>query len=57
MKVIDFVPKDKNKLNWVEIEEAFAYISKTSKIYYDTLIKEGFTAQQALQIVSAHKWF
>ena len=57
MKVIDFVPKDKNSLNWAEIAEAFAQISKTSKIYYDSLVKEGFTSQQALQIVAAHKWF
>lgn len=57
MKIVDFVPKDKNSLNWKEIEEGFTQISKMSKIYYDNLIQEGFTSQQALQIVSTHKWF
>lgn len=57
MKVIDFVPKDKNSLNWAELAEALVQVSKASKIYYDSLVKEGFTSQQALQIVAAHKWF
>lgn len=48
MKDIDFAPKDKNSLNWTEIAEAIAQVSKASKIYYDSLVKEGFTSQQAL---------
>lgn len=53
MKIVDLPKKD----NFTDFMKAMSEIAKANKVYYDSLIKEGFTEQQALQIVMTFKWF
>lgn len=53
MKLLEFPEKNDTAL----LLKAFADIAKMSRTYYLELIEQGFTEQQALDIVKALKWW
>ena len=52
MKVIDLPKKD----DLFEMTKALIGLAKMNKTYYDSLIKEGFTEAQALELIKSFKW-
>lgn len=52
MKLLTFPEKNDTTL----LLKAFAEMAKYSRTYYLALIAQGFTEQQALDIVKAIKW-
>lgn len=56
MKIVD-LPVNKDAKAMSEMLKGFAQIAIANKTYFDSLVKEGFTEAQSLEIVKAFKWF
>ena len=57
MKILDFPSKEDSPDGMKALLNGLVYIAEANKVYYDQLVKQGFTEQQALDIVKAWKWF
>lgn len=53
MNIVNF-PDKPNALQ--EIIEGMRHIAIANKAYYDSLIQQGFTKQEALQLVGQFNW-